>query len=115
MLLKALADLTAGDQQHLAGTGKGLPQGGRVLVVDLPDLDAPAGEVRDFGQIPAGGHDLPRGHAAVEEGFNNKAAELSGGAGDNDGHDGPFTGMADIPYQRHRNRNASRKRVRTLK
>ena len=90
MLFQPLADLAAGDQQHLFGARKCLAQRFRIAVVDLSGLDAPISQVRDFGQIPASGHNLPRRHVLLEEGFNNKASELSGGACDNDRHGGPF-------------------------
>ena len=96
MLLDPLAGGRAGNQQHLVRPGKGLPQGIRVVEVDRPDLHAAVGEICEPGHVPARGHDLIRRHIPLEEFFNDKAAELTGCAGDNDGHGGPFTkGMTD--------------------
>ena len=92
MLGEPLAYLTAGNQQHLLGARKRLAQGPGVVIVEPADLDAALGEIGDLGQIAAARDDLPGGNIAAEEGFDDEAAELAGGSGDDDGHGGPFTG-----------------------
>jgi hypothetical protein len=72
-------------------------QGIRVVEVDGPYLHAAVGEICQPGNVPAGGHDLPRGHMPLEEFFDDQAAELTGCAGDDNGHGGPsFERMTDI-------------------
>jgi hypothetical protein len=82
----ALADLAAGDQQQLLRAGERLAQGRLVVEVRTPDDDAALGQVGEGLGPPSGRDDLLGRDAAPQQGLDDQAAQVTGGAGDDDRH-----------------------------
>ena len=80
----------AGDQEQrvhaLQAGGEGLGP----VVVEGPDGDAAAGEVRDRVRTADQRDDVARGDAEREQMGDDQAAQVAGGAGDGEGHDFSF-------------------------
>jgi len=93
VLFDALAHFAAGDQQHprcpleYGGDGRG------VGVVHGLDVDTARSVAGQLFNGTAGRHNPAGGHAALQEGFDDVLAELSGGACNNNAHDGSFRGI----------------------
>jgi hypothetical protein len=78
----------AGDDQHLCGALEGVGQGGGILEVGLADLHAASFEIERLARVADGRRDLGGGEP-VQQAFGDGAAELAGGAGNDDHGDLP--------------------------
>lgn len=87
MLCDALADLGSGYQHDGVDTLDGSGDGCGVGVVEADDAHA---QISGLGRVAGSGDDRLRVGSALEQIGDDEAAEVAGGAGDEDGHEGPF-------------------------
>jgi hypothetical protein len=86
VLRDPLADLARRDQQQLRRTGERSSQRVGTGVVGLANLHTEGGQIGRLGRFSRQRNDVARGHA-VKQVLDDKPAELTGGACDDD-HDG---------------------------
>jgi hypothetical protein len=96
VLAGALPDHAAGDQEQLLRPGEGLAQRHLVVEVRAPDDDAALGEIGQGLRPASGGDDLVGRDAAVQEGLDDEAAEVAGGAGDDDRHGHVLLALTEV-------------------
>jgi hypothetical protein len=85
-VVEPLPDRRRRDQHHGFGACECVVEGARVGEVRAPHRDPLLGEVGEFVDVPAGGHDLCRRRSGGEELIDDESAEVARCSGDDSGH-----------------------------